>query len=79
MTIVASRKGFYPAGKRILISHSLIGLLQQISRIFDGVSKNRLRLIHVLFDSVLLCVNQKVKTQAYKALMKAFIEHNKVS
>ncbi|KAK1414035.1 hypothetical protein QVD17_29773 [Tagetes erecta] len=50
MTIVASRKGFYPAGKRTLISHSLVGLLQQISRIFDS---------------------------AYKALMKAFIEHNK--
>ncbi|KVH93684.1 Tetratricopeptide-like helical [Cynara cardunculus var. scolymus] len=50
MTIVASRKGFYPAGKRILLSHSLVGLLRQISRIFDG---------------------------AYKALMKAFIEHNK--
>ncbi|KAJ9557849.1 hypothetical protein OSB04_012463 [Centaurea solstitialis] len=50
MTIVASRKGFYPAGKRILLSHSLVGLLQQISRIFDA---------------------------AYKALMKAFIEHNK--
>lgn len=49
-TIVASRKGFYPAGKRLLISHSLVGLLQQISRIFDG---------------------------AYKALKKAFIEHNK--
>nr|XP_043625166.1 protein TSS [Erigeron canadensis] len=50
MTIVASRKGFYPAGKCILTSHSLVGLLQQTSRIFDG---------------------------AYKALMKAFIEHNK--
>ncbi|KAK9060659.1 hypothetical protein SSX86_021365 [Deinandra increscens subsp. villosa] len=50
MTIVASRKGFYPAGKRTLFSHSLVGLLQQISRIFDN---------------------------AYKALMKAFIEHNK--
>ncbi|KAL4571337.1 hypothetical protein LXL04_018095 [Taraxacum kok-saghyz] len=50
MTIVASRKGFYPAGKRILSSHSLVGLLQQISRIFDS---------------------------AYKALMKAFFDHNK--
>ncbi|KAM7472897.1 hypothetical protein LguiA_011080 [Lonicera macranthoides] len=49
-TVVASRKGFYPAGKRVLLSHSLVGLLQQISRIFEG---------------------------AYKALMKAFIEHNK--
>ncbi|KAL2455850.1 Tetratricopeptide repeat (TPR)-like superfamily protein [Abeliophyllum distichum] len=49
-TIVASRKGFYPSGKRILLSHSLVGLLQQISRIFDS---------------------------AYKALMKAFTEHNK--
>ncbi|KAI3444062.1 hypothetical protein Pfo_000727 [Paulownia fortunei] len=49
-TIVASQKGFYPAGKRILLSHSLAGLLQQISRIFDS---------------------------AYKALMKAFTEHNK--
>ncbi|KAI7737604.1 hypothetical protein M8C21_015533 [Ambrosia artemisiifolia] len=50
MTIVASREGFYPAGKRNLCSHSLVGLLQQISRSFDT---------------------------AYKALMKAFIEHNK--
>ncbi|XP_057464065.1 protein REDUCED CHLOROPLAST COVERAGE 2-like [Actinidia eriantha] len=49
-TIVASRKGFYPAGKRILLGHSLVGLLQEISRIFDA---------------------------AYKALMKAFTEHNK--
>lgn len=37
-TIVASRKGFYPAGKRLLVSHSLVGLLQQISRAFDAVS-----------------------------------------
>ncbi|CAK7338137.1 unnamed protein product [Dovyalis caffra] len=50
MTIVASRKGFYPAGKRVLLCHSLVSLLQQISRIFDA---------------------------AYKALMKAFTEHNK--
>ncbi|XP_048133887.1 protein REDUCED CHLOROPLAST COVERAGE 2 isoform X2 [Rhodamnia argentea] len=50
MTVVASKKGFYPAGKRILISHTLVGLLQQNSRIFDA---------------------------AYKALMKAFTEHNK--
>ncbi|XP_076897493.1 protein REDUCED CHLOROPLAST COVERAGE 2-like [Bidens hawaiensis] len=50
MTIVASKQGFYPAGKRNLFSHSLVGLLQQISRTFDS---------------------------AYKALMKAFIEHNK--
>ncbi|KAL9151085.1 hypothetical protein ABFS82_11G030600 [Erythranthe guttata] len=49
-TIVASRKGFYPAGKRNLLSHSLVCLLQQISRVFDS---------------------------AYKALMKAFTEHNK--
>ncbi|KAL5547598.1 hypothetical protein UlMin_002829 [Ulmus minor] len=34
-TIVASRKGFYPAGKRLLLSHSLVGLLQQTSRAFD--------------------------------------------
>ncbi|WCJ30165.1 Tetratricopeptide repeat (TPR)-like superfamily protein [Euphorbia peplus] len=50
MTIVSSRKGFYPAGKRLLICHSLVNLLQQISRVFDA---------------------------AYKALMKAFTEHNK--
>ncbi|XP_048322607.2 protein REDUCED CHLOROPLAST COVERAGE 2 [Ziziphus jujuba] len=35
-TIVASRKGFYPSGKRLLISHSLVGLLQQISRAFEA-------------------------------------------
>ncbi|XWS70878.1 hypothetical protein CRYUN_Cryun03dG0086800 [Craigia yunnanensis] len=50
MTIVASRKGFYPARKRPLLCHSLVTLLQQISRVFDA---------------------------AYKALMKAFTEHNK--
>ncbi|KAJ3695426.1 hypothetical protein LUZ60_000803 [Juncus effusus] len=49
-TIVACKGGFYPAGKRALLSYSLVGLLQQISRPFDG---------------------------AYKALMKAFVEHNK--
>lgn len=46
MTIVASKKGFYPAGKRILLTHSLVGLLQQISRIFNGVS-NILLVWHV--------------------------------
>lgn len=50
ITIVASRKGFYPAGKYPLLCHSLVGLLQEISRPFDA---------------------------AYKALMKAFTEHNK--
>lgn len=38
VTIVASQKGFYPAGKRLLLSHSLVGLLQQTSRAFDSVS-----------------------------------------
>ncbi|KAG5243708.1 protein TSS [Salix suchowensis] len=50
MTIVASREGFYPAGKRVLLCRSLATLLQQISRVFDS---------------------------AYKALIKAFTEHNK--
>ncbi|XP_061355270.1 protein REDUCED CHLOROPLAST COVERAGE 2 isoform X2 [Gastrolobium bilobum] len=49
-TIVASRLGFYPAGKRLLVNHTLVGLLQQISRVFDA---------------------------AFRALMKAFTEHNK--
>ncbi|XP_038696013.1 protein TSS-like isoform X1 [Tripterygium wilfordii] len=51
-TIVASRKGFYPAGKRAILCHTLVSLLQQTSRVFDA---------------------------AYKALMKAFTEHNKFS
>ncbi|XP_019177938.1 PREDICTED: protein TSS isoform X3 [Ipomoea nil] len=38
-TIVASSKGFYPAGKRILLSHTLVGLLQQLSRVFDAAYK----------------------------------------
>ncbi|XP_060171696.1 protein REDUCED CHLOROPLAST COVERAGE 2 isoform X1 [Lycium barbarum] len=38
-TIVASRTGFYPAGKRSLLSHSLVGLLQQLSRVFDAAYK----------------------------------------
>lgn len=42
-TIVASQKGFYPAGKRILLSHSLAGLLKQISRIFDSAFKSLMK------------------------------------
>jgi hypothetical protein len=37
VTIVASRAGFYLSRKRTLINHSLVGLLQQTSRAFDGV------------------------------------------
>ncbi|KAJ4844814.1 hypothetical protein Tsubulata_033477 [Turnera subulata] len=36
MTIVASRAGSYPAGKRALLCHSLVSLLQQINRVFDA-------------------------------------------
>ncbi|KAG1326475.1 putative protein TSS [Cocos nucifera] len=43
VTIVASQKGFYPAGKRALLSHSLVGLLQQISRAFDGAYKSLMK------------------------------------
>ncbi|KAL5772988.1 hypothetical protein ACOSQ2_012912 [Xanthoceras sorbifolium] len=39
MTIVASKQGFYPAGKRVLLCHSLVSLLQQISRAFDAAYK----------------------------------------
>ncbi|KAH0871304.1 hypothetical protein HID58_078326 [Brassica napus] len=35
ITVVASRTGFYPAGKQQLLCHSLVELLQQISRPFD--------------------------------------------
>ncbi|XP_078443791.1 tetratricopeptide repeat (TPR)-like superfamily protein [Wolffia australiana] len=35
-TIVASREGFYPAGRRALLSRSLVGLLHQISRAFSA-------------------------------------------
>ncbi|KAK8950794.1 Clustered mitochondria protein [Platanthera zijinensis] len=40
VTIVACLKGFYPAGKRTQISHSLVGLLLQISRAFDGAYRS---------------------------------------
>ncbi|KAF8400473.1 hypothetical protein HHK36_013771 [Tetracentron sinense] len=36
VTIVASRKGFYPSGKKLLLGHSLVILLQQISRVFNA-------------------------------------------
>ncbi|CAH8314549.1 unnamed protein product [Eruca vesicaria subsp. sativa] len=36
ITVVASRKGFFPAGKQQLLCHSLVELLQQISRPFDA-------------------------------------------
>ncbi|KAF7838111.1 protein TSS [Senna tora] len=42
-TIVASRKGFYPAGKRPLVSHTLVGLLQQISRVFDAAYRGLMK------------------------------------
>lgn len=102
MTIVASRKGFYPAGKRLLLSHSLVSLLQQISRVFDSVSLTdfhgqQLQLFYLVdlrslavlslfsFTSYVICmftfllVTKVIFLQAYKALMKAFTEHNKVS
>ncbi|KAL0919885.1 hypothetical protein M5K25_012010 [Dendrobium thyrsiflorum] len=43
VTIVACRNGFYPAGKRALTSHSLVGLLLQISRSFDGAYKSLMK------------------------------------
>ncbi|KAI9192725.1 hypothetical protein LWI28_027037 [Acer negundo] len=39
MTMVASKQGFYPAGKRVLLCHSLVSLLQQISRAFEAAYK----------------------------------------
>ncbi|KAF5742102.1 hypothetical protein HS088_TW09G00143 [Tripterygium wilfordii] len=42
-TIVASRKGFYPAGKRALLCHSLVSLLQQTSRVFDAAYKTLMK------------------------------------
>ncbi|KAL8162970.1 hypothetical protein V2J09_014459 [Rumex salicifolius] len=38
-TVVASQEGFYPAGKRPLVSGTLVGLLQQLSRVFDTAYK----------------------------------------
>lgn len=99
-TIVASQKGFYPAGKRILLSHSLAGLLKQISRIFDSVSENQsilcssfpnlllnLLLLRFCYSSMFATADHLkflylcyiYLTQAFKSLMKAFTEHNKVS
>ncbi|XP_068638770.1 protein REDUCED CHLOROPLAST COVERAGE 3-like isoform X2 [Aristolochia californica] len=34
VNLVASVKGFYPVGKQLLLSHSLVDLLQQLSRAF---------------------------------------------
>lgn len=88
VTIVASRAGFYPAGKRPLLSHSLVGLLQQISRAFDGVRNTielmfkhcyLLSLFHMFFPAWIGLSKKWLRLQAYKSLMKAFTEHNKVS
>ncbi|KAH9615729.1 hypothetical protein KSS87_020914, partial [Heliosperma pusillum] len=38
-TIVASREGFYPSGRRSLLCHTLVALLQQLSRVFDTAYK----------------------------------------
>nr|XP_027106972.1 protein TSS-like isoform X1 [Coffea arabica] len=42
-TIVVCEKGFYPAGRRILLRHSLVGLLQQLSRVFDAAYKSLMK------------------------------------
>ncbi|KAK9141476.1 hypothetical protein Syun_010876 [Stephania yunnanensis] len=43
MTIVASRKGFYPSGKRLLLHHSLVDLLQELSRAFGAAYKSLMK------------------------------------
>ncbi|XP_074581580.1 protein REDUCED CHLOROPLAST COVERAGE 2-like isoform X2 [Curcuma longa] len=43
VTIIATKDGFYPSGKRSLISHSLVYLLQQISRAFDSAYKSLMK------------------------------------
>ncbi|GAB2267486.1 hypothetical protein Dimus_002470 [Dionaea muscipula] len=43
MSVVASREGFYPAGKRALLCHSLVGLLQQISRAFAAAYRDLMK------------------------------------
>ncbi|XP_072980573.1 protein REDUCED CHLOROPLAST COVERAGE 2 [Typha angustifolia] len=43
VTVVACRSGFYPAGRRTLLMHSLVDLLQQISRAFDGAYKSLMK------------------------------------
>ncbi|EPS64934.1 hypothetical protein M569_09837, partial [Genlisea aurea] len=43
LTVIASRKGFYPTGRPILLNHSLVGLLQQMSRNFDSAYKSLLK------------------------------------
>lgn len=47
--MTASAKGFYTAGKQFLQSHSLVDLLQQLSRAFANVSILNL----ALFDSMI--------------------------
>lgn len=64
-TIVASKQGFYPAGKRVLLSHSLAGLLQQINRIFDSVSEARFYYVAhcnlLRYYFLLVCSNPAIK------------------
>ncbi|KAI3982193.1 hypothetical protein MKX01_019099 [Papaver californicum] len=43
VAIVASRKGFYPSGKKLLCSPTLVSLLQQISRNFDVAYKSLMK------------------------------------
>ncbi|KAI3948017.1 hypothetical protein MKW92_047335 [Papaver armeniacum] len=43
VTIVASRKGFYPSGKKLLCSPTLVNLLQQLSRNFDAAYKSLMK------------------------------------
>ncbi|XP_042399985.1 protein TSS-like isoform X1 [Zingiber officinale] len=43
VTIISTKDGFYPSGRRSLISHSLVYLLQQISRAFDSAYKSLMK------------------------------------
>ncbi|KAK9101728.1 hypothetical protein Sjap_018982 [Stephania japonica] len=43
MTIVATRKGFYPSGKRLLLHHSIVDLLQELSRAFSAAYKSLMK------------------------------------
>lgn len=78
-TIVASRKGFYPAGKRPLVSHTLVGLLQKISRVFEAVSLDSLMFLIVaglLLSALRVDVNRTLKNYTFQLLLSFFFFNN---
>ncbi|CAK7356952.1 unnamed protein product [Dovyalis caffra] len=77
INVVASVKGFYTLGKQFSQSHSLVDLLQNLSRAFANVGLLPSALISSKSQPFFVVAFVLKSIGAYDSLMKAFVEHNK--